>query len=97
MSELVLSDKIKTSEHIVSMNNRGTLKASGVEDIVSFDDMTVILVTCDGVMTVEGENLRIIKLCVETGDIHIEGRVSAIYYTESENKKDGGFFNKMFK
>ena len=46
----------------LTLENREKLSISGVLDVLSFDDQIVILETELGLLTVKGENLRIISL-----------------------------------
>ena len=64
------------------LENRGKLSISGVLDVLSFDDQIVILETELGLLTVNGENLRINKLSIDTSEVIVEGDISSISYSD---------------
>lgn len=89
---------ISQPEHNISMENRGRMSISGVEDVASFTDEIVVLVTNMGTLTIKGNDLRINKLNVESGELLVEGSINSCEYSDSEvGRKNGGFFAKLFK
>lgn len=88
--------KILRTQHNVIMENRRNLTISGVMDIDSFDEETVILFTDMGELTIKGKNLHINRIDVETGDLLMEGDIDSIFYTDNQPRK-GGFFSKLFR
>lgn len=82
--------------HQVILENRNSLTVSGVSDVDSFDDMTVVIYTNFGELTVKGEDLHINRLNIETGDLTLEGKVCSLVYAEVQNRA-GGFFGRLFK
>lgn len=82
--------------HNVILEERKSLVIAGVYDVDSFDDQSVVAYTDLGELTIRGRNLHIKKLSLETGELSLEGEISALLY--SDNQKDtGGFFSKLFK
>lgn len=90
-------NKKDTAIHRVVMEGRQSLRVSGVEDIESFDDDTVVIYTVDGTMTVKGMDFRINKLSVEDGELEIDGDVDSILYSDSRKEEHGGFFGRIFR
>ena len=89
---------IKTKPHNVFMESREKLNITGVRDVVSFDENTIILNTEMGGLVLKGANLHINKLNVEDGNLNIEGYIIACNYTDkTDSKKAGGFFSNIFK
>ena len=83
--------------HNVFLEDRKKLSVSGVNDIGSFDDETIVAYTDMGELTVRGEGLHINKMSVVRGDLSVEGEFYALIYSENENaKKNGGFFARLF-
>ena len=79
-------------------NERREITVSGVTDVVSFDEQTVVLDTVCGGMTVDGDRLHIHILNMEQGIVTMDGRIDAITYFENDsNKENGGFFKKLFR
>ena len=82
--------------HLLSVENRQRLNASGVLDVDSFDEKTIVILTNLGVLTVEGEDLHINRLNVENGDIAIEGTIDQFRYTDLK-EKGCGMFKNLFR
>ncbi len=93
-----MEDKNKTfKEQNIVIQNREKTVVTGVEDIHSFDDELVIVQTDLGLLTIKGENLKMNKLNLENNELIIEGRTSAIAYSDAVQNKKQGFMNKLFK
>ena len=82
--------------HHLILEDRRALTVSGVSDVDSFDEMTVIIYTDLGELTVKGEGLHINRLNIETGDLTLEGLVYSMTYTEVQSRSSG-FFGRLFK
>jgi sporulation protein YabP len=80
----------------IIIENRKKMSVSGVLDVISFDDNSVLLETANGALNVVGENFRINKLNVDIGELTIDGDIAGFNY-EDIQKKGAGFFSKMFK
>lgn len=91
-------DKNKRMElpHHVILEGRTRLSISGVEDVDSFDETTVVLYTSKGLLSVKGANLRVDRLSIEGGELSIEGTVDALQYHD-EQRAEGGFFSRLFR
>lgn len=82
----------------IVMENRNKLSVSGVKDVISFDDELVIIETDLGLLTVKGNNLKINKLSIDTGDVSVEGEISNLGYSDPTKKsQEQGLFSKIFK
>ena len=57
------------------LENKEKLTITGVRDVLSFDDQLVIIDTELGMLTAKGENIKINKLSIDTGDVIIEGEI----------------------
>ncbi len=82
--------------HNLVLEDRQKLTVTGVTDVDSFDEESVILYTADGQMRVEGRALQMTRLSLESGDVTILGEVSAIIYKGAAFDK-GGFFSRLVK
>ena len=82
----------------LNLENRNKLILSGVVEVISFDDKTIILDTSLGTLTTKGENLKMQKLDVQNGDVIIAGHVNSCVYTTTESKKDkDSIIAKLFR
>ena len=82
--------------HTLSLECRGALSLTGINDIGSFDTQTVMLYTDYGGLCIKGVSLHISKLSLDSGEVTIDGQISAMIYTESSGKKSG-ILQKLFK
>lgn len=82
----------------IVLENREKLSITGVNDVLSFDDLIVILETQLGLLTVKGENLRINKLSIDNEEVIIEGNINCIMYSDKNSEtKNTSFLGKIFK
>ena len=82
--------------HSLIVENRKALTATGVSNVDSFDEQTVVAYTDLGELTVKGRDLHINKLNVETGELTMTGEICSATYSESQ-PSGGGFFSKLFR
>ena len=88
--------KVFKAAHNIIMESRKNLTVSGVMDIDSFDEESVILFTELGELTIRGRDLHINKIDVDLGDLSMEGEIDSLSYSENRPQK-GGFFAKLFR
>lgn len=82
--------------HLVTLSERNSLAVTGVTDVNTFDDATVVAYTTLGELTLRGRELRITRLCLETGDLTVEGGIDSLTYAQIPHA-NGGFFGKLFR
>ncbi len=82
--------------HNLILEDRKMLTVTGVSDVDSFDEQTVAVFTELGELTIRGTDLHINRLSVETGELTVEGKISALIYSE-EQPKSTGFFSRVFR
>ncbi len=89
---------VRSKSHSVLMENREKVTITGVEDVDSFDESAVLLVTEQGFITLHGIDLHINKLNLEDGQLIVEGEILGLEYSNQEGDRGkGGFFSKMFR
>ncbi len=95
---MVFEEKIKKSETPSSLTlyARSKLTVTGVDDVESFDENTIVLFTSGGLLVIRGQNLHIEKLSIDGGDLSVEGTVDSLSY-EDTNGRTGGFWSRLFK
>lgn len=82
----------------IVLENRNKLSISGTKDVLSFDDEVIIMETELGLLTIKGENLKINKLSIDTGDVIIEGEVNNLGYNDhSKREQEKSILSKIFK
>lgn len=80
--------------HTISMKNRDDLALEGVTNVESFNDEEIVATTDYGDLMIKGANLNVEVLDLNSGDLKISGKVSALVYTSSSPK--GNFFKRVF-
>ncbi len=98
MAAMIAADK-KAEDFKMPQNvfieNREKLSVTGVTDVDKFDEEGVTLYTSKGQMSVQGRDLQMTKLSLESGEVIIQGEISAVIYKNSAEK--GGFFARLVK
>ena len=92
-----MEDKKNMNPHNLIMENREKLTITGVIDIHSFDDELVLVETSMGILTVKGNDLKMNKLNLDNNELIVEGKISALVYSEMDIAKKGSMFGKIFK
>ena len=92
---MAYEDKTVKQHHLI-MEGRQQLSISGVEDVESFDEESIVMHTSKGLLTVSGNTLHIGRLSLEGGEVDIEGSVDCLKYSE-ERTGGGGLFSRLFK
>lgn len=82
--------------HNIVIEDRRLVTISGVTDVESFDEQTVILMTDVGELIIKGFGLHINKIDVVSGDLSLEGEIYGVNYSDSQ-PNDRGFLGKLFK
>lgn len=78
--------------HQLTLTDRKLLSVSGVSEVRSFDECGVSLMTEQGIMEIEGEELHISRLDLQAGLCEISGSVSGIFYRRTATR--GGLFRR---
>ncbi len=81
--------------HNIIIEERKKVNLSGVKEVVSFEDETIVLITTKGRLIIKGENLHIVQFDTKTNDLLAEGKVNAVAYQSDEEKS--GLFSKLFR
>lgn len=81
----------------IILEDRHSLTVSGVSDVDSFDEQSIVIFTSLGELCVRGSDLHINRLSLEIGEILVEGEIDSLVYSEREAKQQGGFFSKVFR
>ncbi len=81
----------------IILENRERLTITGVVDVLSFDDLIVIVETQLGLLTIKGNNLRINKLNLDNSEVMIEGEIFNLGYSEETLNKKNSLISKIFR
>ncbi len=81
--------------HNIIMENRKTLRISGVKDIDNFSESRIVLNTVMGELVIRGEDLHVSALDAESGDFSMTGNISSVCY--SRHSVLDGPVKKLFR
>lgn len=90
------SERYQGGGHRISLEDRERLLISGVEEVESFDEAAIVMLTARGTLVVRGSGLHIEQLSLDGGDLRVEGFVESLTY-EDEGGERGGFFSRLFR
>ena len=68
--------------HKLSLDERSRLTMTGVAEVISFGDTSVVLNTPLGTLIVQGNDLKLKTLSQEDGQVAVDGSISALVYEE---------------
>lgn len=89
-------NKIRFRNQNIILEDREKMSVTGVEQVESFNDNTIILTTIKGGMIIKGDSLNISKLNIEDGGVKIEGNINSINYTDKDMSPKS-LMGKLFK
>ena len=70
--------------HHILLEGREQLTVSGVEEVESFDENTIVMLTVKGTLHIE-------KLSLDGGDLKVEGTVDSLSYEDAGRERVGLF------
>lgn len=98
MRELEEKKSGRLRTHSVMLDNRERAVFTGVEDVDSFNEEQVNLVTEAGLITLVGQDLHISRLNLDEGQLIVEGYILGMDYVENNSgEKRGGLFSRLFR
>ncbi len=69
--------------HDLQLFERKHLTLSGVTNVASFNETSVVLVTTQGDLQITGKNLAVSSLNVTDGTLSVEGEIDSIRYRKA--------------
>ena len=90
-----MSDKI-LSQHTVYMENRRTVKLTGVVQVASYDEYKVVIKTDYGRMTISGRNIVAGQMNTENRTMDLTGDINYLQYQANHGKSESGL-SKLFR
>ena len=95
---IMMEEKQSAGVHRVLLENRKKAVITGVQEIHSFNENEVLLLSEAGKILLKGEQLHVRKLNLEKGDAEVEGRVDSLsYLTRNAHKKEESILKRMFR
>ena len=92
-------DDRKIGKHSIMIDRRENISLTGVIDVISFDEETIVCETELGLVIIKGDNLHVNKLNLDSGELSVDGAINSITYENEGNplSNRGSFLNKIFK
>ena len=92
-----MQEKITDKSHSIIIENRRSLTISGITDVDSFDEKAICLYTQLGELTIQGRELHIDAMSVETGDMTVTGDIWAVVYGDKDRKSPLTALGRLFR
>ena len=89
------NERIPRAAHSITLEERERLSVSGVEEVESFDENTIVMLTAGGPLVVRGSGLHIEQLSLDGGQLRVEGQVESLTYEEDRGGR-GGLLARLF-
>lgn len=80
--------------HRLILDERKKLTITGVSEVVSFDESSIVLQTTLGLLRVFGQNLHLKQLTPEGGNVSVEGNIDHLGY--EEQRAGGSWLGRLF-
>ena len=82
-------------EHEIKIIKRKEMSISGGEEVISFDEESVRLMSIEGEIYIEGENIKIGVLDTDRGLVTLSGKINGFYYVSEDKGTKKGFFSRF--
>jgi sporulation protein YabP len=95
----MIEEKKSASKHTVAIDRRAGITVTGVVDVISFDEETIITETEMGVLLIHGSNLHVNRLHLDSGELSVDGDINSVSYEDAAGfgKGKSSFWGKLFK
>ena len=70
-----------TLSHDIKVIKRNHVEISGVKEVMSFDDISVVLMTVCGELEIGGNDMHVSVLDTEQGIVVLEGQIESLIYS----------------
>ena len=77
----------KVQNHTVQINDRNSMKMTGVREVGNFSETVIDIITVAGTIILKGTGLNISKLDTDSGELCISGGINSMQYTKTKEKK----------
>jgi sporulation protein YabP len=86
------------SRHSLHIDRREQVSVSGMTDVISFDEETVIGETEMGIIIIRGSNLHVKRINLENGELAVSGEIEGITYENPGGYGKGkSLLGRLFK
>lgn len=89
-------ERIRFKNQNILIEDRSRINITGVEQVDSYNDNTIVLSTIKGGISIKGEGLNISKLNIDDGSLNISGSINSLTYISKEGAPKN-FMGRIFK
>ena len=90
--------KKSSSRHSLHIDRRENVLVTGMLDVISFDEESVIGETEMGVIIIRGGNLHVNRISLESGELSVTGEVESVTYESPGGQvKAKSLLGRLFK
>ena len=90
--------KRSTSRHSLQVDRRENCVVTGLIDVISFDEESVIGETEMGVIIIRGGNLHVSRINLDSGELIVSGEIDGITYENPGGQaKAKSLLGRMFR
>ena len=83
--------------HTIVIDEKQRVVINGVEDVDSFDENNVVLLTTLGMLSLTGADLHMSRLSLEDGQMIIEGDIIGLAYSDMDTRHQGNWLGRLFR
>lgn len=93
-----MEERKTVRSHILTVENRKNGKLTGVQEVDSFNENEMLLLTVEGKLLIKGEQLHIKGLDLEKEEALIEGKINSLsYITRNKPVSKESLLKRMFR
>lgn len=95
---ILAEERKRDTRHRITLEDREKITMTGIIDVLSFDEESIIADTEKGMLLLKGSNLHIGKLNLDDGEVCVDGMLESLEYNEGGiSKTKDSFFNRLFR
>ncbi|MBC8591241.1 sporulation protein YabP [Wansuia hejianensis] len=89
-------NRVNFKNQNIIIEDRSKIKITGVEQVDSYNETTIVLSTIKGGISIKGEGLNISNLNIDDGSLRISGMINSLTYISKEGTPKN-LLGKIFK
>ena len=91
-------ERKRDTRHRITLEDRERITMTGIIDVLSFDEESIIADTQRGMLVLKGNNLHIGKLNLDDGEVSVDGMLGSLEYNEGGMAKaKDSLFGRLFR
>ncbi len=87
---------MEEKKNAIWTEERKSLHLTGVSEVLVFQETAAEFTTNLGKLQITGENLHMEKLDLESGQVHLTGKIISLYYPEDSFEPKKRFLSRIF-